>query len=138
MNLVFMDTVGLLALWNASDQWHKAATTAFVAIDQNQTALVTSAFILLECGNAAARSSIREKVSQARSEWELAGMLIWPTNEDWSNGWSAYQRGEASFAGIVDHISFVTMRRLGISKHSQMIITIEQQDLKYCSDEIHL
>lgn len=116
MNLVLMDTVGLLALWNASDQWHKSATIAFNTIDQNQTALVTNAFILLECGNAAARSSIREKVAQVRTEWELAGTLIWPTDEDWSQGWFAYQRGEADSAGIVDHISFATMRRLGITK----------------------
>jgi predicted nucleic acid-binding protein len=29
MNLVFMDTVGLLALWNKDDQWHQAAEKAF-------------------------------------------------------------------------------------------------------------
>ena len=29
MNLVFMDTVGLLALWNTDDQWHETAEKAF-------------------------------------------------------------------------------------------------------------
>jgi len=28
--------------------------------------------------------------------------------------WAAYERGDAAQAGIVDHISFVVMRRLGI------------------------
>ena len=35
MNLVFMDTVGLLALWNSDDQWHEAAEKAFAKIDAN-------------------------------------------------------------------------------------------------------
>lgn len=30
MNTVFLDTVGLLALWDASDQWHSVAESAFV------------------------------------------------------------------------------------------------------------
>lgn len=29
--------------------------------------------------------------------------------------WAAYDRGEAGEAGIVDHISFVVMRRLGLT-----------------------
>ena len=29
MNAAFLDTVGLLALWDTSDQWHQAAEQAF-------------------------------------------------------------------------------------------------------------
>ena len=29
MNTAFLDTVGLLALWNRSDQWHTPAEEAF-------------------------------------------------------------------------------------------------------------
>ena len=31
MNAVFLDTVGLLALWDEGDQWHTAAETAFAS-----------------------------------------------------------------------------------------------------------
>jgi len=31
MNAVFLDTVGLLALWNRSDQWHESAKQLFKA-----------------------------------------------------------------------------------------------------------
>ena len=48
MNLVFMDTVGLLALWNADDQWHDAAERAFATIDVDRTTLLTTAYVLLE------------------------------------------------------------------------------------------
>ena len=43
------------------------------------------------------------------------GGLIVPTDDDWELAWAAYGRGEAGDAGIVDHVSFVIMRRLGIT-----------------------
>jgi len=46
---------------------------------------------------------------------EHAGSLIVPTPADWQVGWSAYRRGQADNAGIVDQVSFVVMRRLGIT-----------------------
>lgn len=32
MNQVFLDTVGLVALWNTAHQWHVAADRAFAQI----------------------------------------------------------------------------------------------------------
>ena len=46
---------------------------------------------------------------------ERAARLIVPTQEDWHAAWTDFRRGEAGEAGIVDHISFVVMRRLGIT-----------------------
>jgi hypothetical protein len=34
MTPVFLDTVGLVAVWNRSDQWHAAATAAFTGLLQ--------------------------------------------------------------------------------------------------------
>jgi len=110
-----MDTVGLLALWNVEDQWHEAAEKAFANLDQNQTTLVTTAYVLLECGNAAARSGIRKEVDRLRKQLELTDTLIWPSSADWAEAWAAYRRGDADSAGIVDHISFAVMRRSGIA-----------------------
>ena len=39
-----------------------------------------------------------------------------PTVHDWQDAWLAYEKGEADCGGIVDHVSFAMMRRLGISK----------------------
>jgi predicted nucleic acid-binding protein len=44
VNLAFIDTVGLLALWNTDDQWHEAAEKPFIKIDANQTTLSTVGF----------------------------------------------------------------------------------------------
>jgi len=58
---VFLDTVGLLAVWDESDQWHRAAQACFSELLACRADLVTSSFILLECGNAAARRPYRAR-----------------------------------------------------------------------------
>ncbi len=113
---VFLDTVGLLAVWDESDQWHRAARACFSELLAHRADLVTSAFVLLECGNAAARKPYRSAVSRLRKQMEPGHRLIVPTLEDWQAAWLAYERGEADGAGTVDHVSFTIMRRLGISK----------------------
>ena len=116
MSLVFLDSVGLLALWSESDQWHESAERAFARITENRDELLTTTFALLECGNAAARRGSRDEATRLKENFEAANALIWPTEEDWRLAWSAYRRGEADAAGIVDHVSFVVMRRLGIAR----------------------
>ena len=37
MRTVFLDTVGLIALWNRSDQWHAAAASAYQRLDPKAT-----------------------------------------------------------------------------------------------------
>jgi predicted nucleic acid-binding protein len=113
MTTVFLDTVGLLALWDSSDQWHGVATAALDRLG-SATRLATSSFVLLECGNAAARRPYRHLVDRLRTELEAGGKLIVPTEADWNMAWSAYASSGVGGPGIVDHVSFVLMRRLGI------------------------
>lgn len=114
MSLVLADSVGLLALWNQADQWHRAASLAYDRIYNQGDILVTTSFVLLECGNAASRTMFRRDVDDLRLQMHAAGTLHWPTDDDWREAWAAYRRGEADQAGIVDHVSFVVMRRLNI------------------------
>ena len=107
MRPVFLDSVGLLALWSETDQWHPMAEKAFGEITQARAALITTTFVLLECGNAVARRGSRNAVNDLRERFQKAGTLIWPTESDWEQAWQSYQRGEADSAGVVDHISFV-------------------------------
>lgn len=69
-----------------------------------------------ECGNAAARRPYRDASCRLREKLESSKRLIIPTEDDWRAAWQSYRAGEADAAGIVDHISFVVMRRLGITK----------------------
>jgi len=116
MNVVFLDTVGLVALWDAADQWHAAAETAYALVVAERGSFVSTRFVLLECGNTAAARPYRHHVSLLRATLELRNELVVPSDEDWKVAWEAYDRGEAAEAGIVDHVSFAVMRRLGITQ----------------------
>jgi predicted nucleic acid-binding protein len=114
MRGVFLDTVGLLALWDQTDQWHLAATRALADVVASGARTVATTFILLECGNAAARRPYRLLADEMRDALSSGGKLIVPTEVDWDEAWAAYRRGDAGGAGVVDQVSFVVMRRLQI------------------------
>jgi len=114
MRRIFLDTVGLLALWNARDQWHQMAVEAFDKITSDGADFWTTTYILLECGNAAARMPFRKEVVELRQHLSSDGKLVEPTQTELDQAWEAYAKGTAADAGIVDHVSFEVMRRLGI------------------------
>jgi predicted nucleic acid-binding protein len=115
MTTVFMDTVGLLALWDEGDQWQASASLAMTAVNVPGTRFVTTPYVLLECGNAVARKRYRSDVCQLRDRLAKHGDLIEPSPAEIEEAWTAYRRDSAGGAGIVDHVSFVVMRRLGIT-----------------------
>jgi len=114
VSAVFLDTVGLVALWNSSDQWHSLAQQAYDDLRKSRVAFVTTRYVLLECGNTVARTALRAEVTRLRQTLAQRNCLIDPTDEDWNDAWAVFDAGQAGTAGIVDHISFVIMRRLGI------------------------
>lgn len=113
---VFLDTVGILAVWDRADQWHEAATRSFGDLLRSNRKVVTSSLVLIECANAAARTPFRTRVDALRRSFLDDGRLIEPSPEELDDAWSAYSRGLAGQAGLVDHVSFVVMRRLGLSQ----------------------
>lgn len=115
MNVVFADTVGLLALWDRNDEWHVPAEAAFRRMTARGLSFMTTTFVLLECGNASARRPYRRDVAELYAEMDRDHRLIRPTESDCAAAWTAYDRGRTGDAGIVDQTSFVVMRRLGIT-----------------------
>jgi predicted nucleic acid-binding protein len=116
MTAVFLDTVGLVAMWNRSDQWHTNAITAFADLVRRQVRMMTTSYILLECGNEAARRPYRADVLALRQLLSARGDLVEPTTLDIDQAWSDYAANPPGFAGIVDHVSFAVMRRLGLTE----------------------
>lgn len=114
MTTVFLDTVGLIALWDDSDQWHDAAQQAYAKLRAARFHGITTVAVLLECGNAAARRPYRQQVNTLRLEMAAKGRLIELSEVEWQQAWEAYDRNEAGAATIVDQASFIAMRRLGI------------------------
>jgi uncharacterized protein len=116
MTPVFVDTVGMIAVWNSSDQWHQAADAAYRALLAQGRPLVVTDLVLFECGNAAARRPYRHRVNALRRSLRAEGLIIIPTELDIEEAWDAYDRGDAGEAGIIDQVSFVVMRRLGLTE----------------------
>ncbi len=116
MNDVFLDTVGMIVVWNKAYQWHTEAEAAYQDLHQNARRLLTTPLVLWECGNAAARRPFRSQVNRLRQFLIQEGLLIEPTPQEIDAAWAAYDRGEVAQAGIVDHVSFVVMRGLGITE----------------------
>jgi predicted nucleic acid-binding protein len=113
---IFLDTDGLIALWDASDQWHSAAEGAYRDARKARREFCTTSFVMLECGNSASRRPYRGRVVQTLRQLTADGALHFPTDDDWRDGWLDYEAGRAGDASIVDCISFAVMRRLGITE----------------------
>jgi predicted nucleic acid-binding protein len=76
VSTVFLDTVGLIALWNNSDQWHAPAQQAYAELRKNRSTLVTTRFVLLECGNTVARTELRAEVTRLRIRLDQRNHLL--------------------------------------------------------------
>ncbi|MDX2175035.1 MAG: PIN domain-containing protein [Candidatus Sumerlaeia bacterium] len=113
---VLLDTVGILAVLHTGDRWHREAVAAFVALNASSFRPFATSFILAEAANAASRTPLRPQVIALREQLEAWGRLVHPSTADWSAALEAYGKGEAGDAGLVDHLSFVVMRRLGIRR----------------------
>jgi predicted nucleic acid-binding protein len=113
---VLLDTAGILAVLNSSDQWHDQARSAFVALTASPSRPFTTSYILAEAANAVARTPIRGQVAALRDELELRQRVVVPTSDDWNSAWAAYRRGESGDAGLVDQLSFMIMRRMGVRR----------------------
>jgi predicted nucleic acid-binding protein len=112
---VFLDTVGLIALWDEADQWHVVAQEAYDRLVKDRIAGVTTEAILLECGNAAARRPYRRDVFDLREVLIEKGRLLEVMPSDLSQAWTDFRNSRAGDASIVDCISFAVMRRLGLT-----------------------
>ncbi len=114
MSAVFLDTVGLLALWDIRDQWHNPAQAAFDRLREAGAAVITTSFILAECGNATSRTNARSEVIRFGAAMEAGGALIIPSDSEWHEAWTRFAAGYIGAPGLVDEISFAVMRRLGL------------------------
>ena len=112
---VFLDTVGLIALWNERDQWHAVASEVFARLVREKSILLTTPYILAECANAVSRRQSRAALVTLRENLERQKRVLVPTDDDWHEAWRRYAADSIGGPGVVDHLSFLVMGRYGLS-----------------------
>jgi predicted nucleic acid-binding protein len=114
--MVFLDSVGLLATWDTRDQWHVYANPVFAQLLREGTLLFTTELILAECGNAAARKPYRARVEVLRRTLARQGRVADLDVAVLDQAWQTYSVAGPEGAGLVDQVSFIVMRQLGITE----------------------
>lgn len=82
MKPVFLDTVGLIAVWDEDDQWHTPAVRAFAQLLRQQAIMVTTPYVLAECANAVSRRPYRGDVVSLRATLERKKRVLFPSDDD--------------------------------------------------------
>ena len=111
---VYVDTSALFAVLDRDDSCHAAAETVWIRLIQEDTALVSSNYVLVEAsaliqrrlGAKALRVFQEDIVPMLRVQW-----VDEPTHQ------AAVQmllKSKSRFLSLVDCVSFVVMRRMGL------------------------
>ncbi len=114
-NRIFVDTVFVIALINLRDQYHQQATELADTLEGYP--LLTTDAVLLEIGNALARGYKREAVEvieQFLTSEEVEIVRLTPRL--FERAFALYRQYEDKEWSLVDCVSFVVMRRAGISQ----------------------
>lgn len=114
MNGVFLDTVGLIAVWDRSDQWHSAASEAWARVVASGAPLFVTPFVIAECANAASRRPYRSAIERLRQRLVAKVGFVEPSPYEWESACANYAAGRIGGPGLVDELSFAIMRRLGL------------------------
>lgn len=116
MNGVFLDTVGIVALWNRRDQWHVAAQGAFKLLSAERARCFTTNYVVAECANALARLPARHHLANLVEGLEGDGGLLMLDETDWREAWGRFVKEPLGTPGLVDLLSFAAMRQLGLQR----------------------
>lgn len=112
---IFIDTSYVVALVNKNDQYHERALE--IADSVGGRALITTDGILLEIGNALSRNFKRESVEIIEyflSSDDVRVIHLHPTS--FRRAFDLYKSRPDKLWGLVDCLSFVIMKELGITE----------------------
>ena len=115
MRPMFLDTVGIIAVFDERDQWHAAADSVYHRAIRQRRAFITTELVLAECANAASRKPYRHDIVFLRQSLARASKIAQVTTIELENAWDIYSSFRSGSASVVDITSFIVMRRLKIT-----------------------
>jgi predicted nucleic acid-binding protein len=114
---VFLDTVGLLGTLNKDDDLHEPAAVVLRKLEETGRSVVTTTFVLAEVGNGLARTMLR-----ADAAWLIRTLhsdprctVVYVERDELFEAVELYTERNDKSWGLVDCVSFVVMRRMGLS-----------------------
>jgi predicted nucleic acid-binding protein len=116
---LFLDSAYAIALSSPKDEYHKQAVILAEQIECQQMRLITTRAVVLEIGDALARSNYRREAIKLLSSFEkdVDFVQIVPISERlYERGFQLYRSRQDKEWGITDCISFVVMWERGLTK----------------------
>ena len=116
MNRIFIDTSFIIALYNIDDEYHKKAVNILPEIENAQFILTHA--IILEIGNAFANIKLRKIGIEIlkRLEADKQNLIIPYSSEIHKQAMVLYESRPDKNWGLTDCVSFVVMKKYGITK----------------------
>ncbi len=116
-DMVFLDTVGWIALLNATDSLHVAADHLWRSLGQQDNIIVLTDWIIAETGNGLARGVARQQFFRATESIFTSprAKVVFVTDLILRRALVMYKDHTDKAWGLVDCVSFIVMRDEGIT-----------------------
>jgi predicted nucleic acid-binding protein len=115
---IFLDTAYAIALSVETDAFHERALELADEIEKQKIQLVTTRTVLLEIGNSLSRGNFRKTAVALIDSLETDRnvMIVSLTEELFEAAYKLYRSRMDKEWGLIDCVSFVTMKQLGITE----------------------
>ena len=118
MNRLFLDAAYAIALSAATDKYHKRAEVLARQIETDSIQMITTRAVILEIGNALAKSRYRAAAIELLDSLEEDPdvKIIALSEESYSRAMELYRQRLDKEWGLTDCVSFVVMQDHGITE----------------------
>jgi predicted nucleic acid-binding protein len=114
MSALFVDTSALLALLHGDDAHHAPVRSLFEQLARDRVPLVTHSYILVEAGALVRKRHGVEMFRRLGDTVRRAADIVWVDPETHVRAWDLAGDGGRKGPGLVDQVSFLVMRNLGL------------------------
>ena len=113
---VFIDTSAFYAIIAPEDPLHKKASEILSKLDQNEAVLVTSNYVLLECGTLIQNRHGFVPAKTILTETVASCEVVWVNKDLYKESLSLWIKSQDRKLSLVDCTSFAVMHSQGIRK----------------------
>lgn len=117
MTSLFLDTSYLIAVENADDQHHKAASAHWLSLLKSPRRLVTSSYVLVEVVTLLNNRRSHSKAVELGNNLLSSRIfnVVHVNEELFYEAWRYFQKHKDKRYSLTDCVSFVLMKQLGIA-----------------------